>query len=158
MSSAINNEILTHVKEIKGNVGTITNSLIVKFHEINKEYIDNMKLIISSSSSENIEKLTGTLERNTEMFIYKINQEIPKTHQDLNNKMKESFESFQENIVNDIKQQLNSSNNKEDTYKEIISSIDTKIQPINALITANANDSVFIKFKRIKYYFTNESK
>ena len=50
MSSAINNEILSHVKDIKGNVGTITNSLIVKFHEINKEYIDNMKLIISSSS------------------------------------------------------------------------------------------------------------
>jgi hypothetical protein len=56
--------------------------------------------------------------------------------------MKESFESFQENIVNDIKQQLNSSNNKEDTYKEIISSIDTKIQPINALITANQTQMI----------------
>ena len=96
ITSTINNEILSHVKDIKGNVGSITNSLIVKFHEINKEYIDNMKLIISSSSSENIEKLTGTLEKNTEMFVYKINQEIPKTHQDLNNKMKESFESFQQ--------------------------------------------------------------
>ena len=142
ITSTINNEILSHVKDIKGNVGSITNSLIVKFHEINKEYIDNMKLIISSSSSENIEKLTGTLEKNTEMFVYKINQEIPKTHQDLNNKMKESFESFQQTIINDIKEQLKTSINKEDTYKEFISGIDTKIQPLNALITANQNQMV----------------
>ena len=48
MTSAINNEILSCVKEIQGNVGTIANTLIVKFHDINKEYIDNMKLIIAS--------------------------------------------------------------------------------------------------------------
>lgn len=142
MSSAINNEILSHVKDIKGDVGSITNSLIVKFHDINKEYINNMKLIISSSSSESIEKLTGTLERNTEMFVYKINQEIPKTHQDLNNKMKESFESFQLTIINDIKEQLNTSINKEATYKEFISGIDKKIQPLNALITANQTQMI----------------
>lgn len=142
MSSAINNEILSHVKEIKENVGTITNSLIVKFHEINKEYIDNMKLIISTSSSDNIEKLTGTLDRNTEMFIYRINQELPKTHQDLNNQMKETFDIFQKNIIYDIKEQLNSSNNKEDTYKDFILNIDSKIQPLNALITATQNQMV----------------
>lgn len=142
MSSAINNEILSHVKEIKGNVGTITNSLIVKFHEINKEYIDNMKLIISTSSSENIEKLTKTLDCNTEMFLYKINQEIPKTHQNLSDKMKETFECYQKNIIDDIKEQLNSSINKEETYRDIISKIDLKIQPLNALITANQNQLV----------------
>lgn len=142
MSSAINNEILSHVKEIKENVGTITNSLIVKFHDINKEYIDNMKLIISTSSSDNIEKLTGTLDRNTELFIYKLNQEIPKNHQDLNNQMKETFDIFQKNIIYDIKEQLNTSVNKEETYQEFISKIDTKLQPLNALITANQNQMV----------------
>lgn len=142
MSTAINNEILSHVKEIKGNVGTITNSLIVKFHEINKEYLDNIKLIISASSSENIEKLTGVLERNTETFMFKINQEIPKTHHDLNNRMRETFETFQKNILDDIKQQLNVSINKEETYKEVVSKIDTIIQPLNALITANQNQLV----------------
>ena len=60
MTNAINNEILSCVKDIKGNVGTITNTLIVKFHDINKEYLDSMKLIIASSSSDNIEKLSGT--------------------------------------------------------------------------------------------------
>ena len=146
MTTAINNEILSCVKDIKGNVGTITNTLIVKFHDINKEYLDSMKLIIASSSSENIEKLTGTLERNTEVFISKINQEIPKTHQDLNNKMKENLESFQQVIISDIKGQLNASTNKEDAYKEYISGIDAKMQtmqqPLYAFISANQEQMV----------------
>ena len=146
MASAINNEILSCVKDIQGNVGTITNTLIVKFHDINKEYIDNMKLIIASSSSESIEKLSGALERNTESFISKINQEIPKTHQDLNNKMKENLESFQQVIINDIKGQLNTSTNKEDAYKAYISGIDDKMrtmqQPLYEFITANQEQMV----------------
>ena len=128
MTNTINNEILSCVKDIKGSVGTITNTLIVKFHEINKEYIDRMKLIISSSSSENIDKLSSTLEKNTEVFINKLSSEIPKTHQDLNNKMKENFESFQQIIMEDIKGQLSTSSNKEDVLKEYVTGLDVKMQ------------------------------
>ena len=146
MTNAINNEILSCVKDIKGNVGTITNTLIVKFHDINKEYLDSMKLIIASSSSENIEKLTGTLERNTEVFISKINQELPKTNKELHDRMKENLESFQQVIITDIKGQLNTSSNKEEAYKEYISGIDAKMhtmqQPLYAFITANQEQMV----------------
>ena len=133
MTNAIHNEILSHVKDIKGNVGSMSNMLIVKFHEINKEYIDNVKLIISKSSSENIEKMTSTLEKNTDLFFFKINQEIPM----INTTMKGTFDTFQKTIVDDIKNQLSTSINKADTYKDIIANIDTKIQPLNALINAN---------------------
>jgi len=146
MTNAINNEILSCVKDIKGNVGTITNTLIVKFHDINKEYIDNIKLIIASSSAENIEKLTGTLERNSEVFISKINQELPKTNKELHDRMKENLESFQQVIITDIKGQLNTSSNKEEAYKEYISGIDAKMQtiqqPLYAFITANQEQMV----------------
>lgn len=142
MTSAIHNEILSHVKDIKGNVGSMTNSLIVKFHEINKEYMDNIKLIISNSSSDNIEKISTTLNKNTDLFIYKMNQEIPNNNKELNNKMKDTFELFQKNILDDIKSQLNTSINKEDTYKDIVSKIDTKIQPLNALINANQSQLI----------------
>lgn len=146
MTSAINNEILSCVKDIKGSVGSITNTLLLKFHEINREYLDSIKLIISSSSSENTEKLIGTLERNTEHFISKINQEIPKTHQDLNNRMKENLESFQETVINDIKCQLSATTNKEDAYKEYISGMELKLrtmqQPLYAFISANQEQMV----------------
>ena len=146
MTNTINNEILSCVKDIKGSVGTITNTLIVKFHEINKEYIDRMKLIISSSSSENIDKLSSTLEKNTEVFINKLSSEIPKTHQDLNNKMKENFESFQQIIMEDIKGQLSTSSNKEDVLKEYVTGLDVKMQnmqqPLYAFISANQEQMV----------------
>jgi hypothetical protein len=146
MTSAINNEILSCVKDIKGSVGSMTNTLLLKFHDINREYLDSIKLIISSSSSENTEKLIGTLERNTELFINKINQEIPKTHQDLNNRMKENLESFQETVINDIKGQLSATTNKEDAYKEYISGIDVKLQamqqPLYTFISANQEQMV----------------
>jgi len=146
MTSAINSEILTYVKDIKGSVGSITNTLLLKFHDINREYLDSIKLIISSSSSENTEKLIGTLERNTELFINKINQEIPKTHEDFNTRMKENLELFQETVINDIKGQLSTTTNKEDAYKEYISGIDVKLQtmqqPLYAFISANQEQMV----------------
>jgi hypothetical protein len=105
-----------------------------------------MKLIIASSSSENIEKLTGTLERNTEVFISKINQELPRTNKELHDRMKENLESFQQVIITDIKGQLNTSSNKEEAYKEYISGIDAKMhtmqQPLYAFITANQEQMV----------------
>jgi len=141
MSSAINNEILSCVKEIQGNVGTITNTLIVKFHDINKEYIDNMKLIITASSCESIEKITGALEQNTELFINKINEEMPKSHHDFNNKMQENLGIFQNTIINDIKGQLSTSTNKEDGLKAYITGLDDKIktmqEPLYEFLTTN---------------------
>jgi hypothetical protein len=141
ISNTINNEILSCVKDIQNNVSSITNILIVKFHDINKEYIDNMKLIISSSSNENIEKIMTLLDKNTELCIHKLNQEIPKTHQELNNKIKENFLSFQQVIITDIKEQFNTTSNKEDSLKQYIFGIDTKMQqfqqPLYAFISAN---------------------
>ena len=141
MTSAINSEILTCVKEIQGNVGTLANTVIVKLHDINKEYSDNMKLIIGASAAENMEKLSINLEQNTVLFIDKINQEIPKTHQDLNIKMKENLESFQNAVLNDIKAHLSSSINKDDVLKEYIGDIDGKMralqEPIKELIISN---------------------
>ena len=41
MSSAINNEILSHVKDLKRDMCGIENSIILKLHDINKDYIEN---------------------------------------------------------------------------------------------------------------------
>jgi len=49
LTNTINSEILASVKEIKHGVSSITNALIVKFHEINKECVDSIKLIVSSA-------------------------------------------------------------------------------------------------------------
>ena len=141
LTQTINSEILSSVKEIKNNVSVITNTLIIKFHEINKEYIDNMKLIISSSSTDSMDKLLTTLEKNTETFVAKVNNEIPKTHHEMNTKIKENLQSFQVSIIEDIKGQLFQVIGNESALREYISSIDAKIQglqqPLYSFITAN---------------------
>jgi hypothetical protein len=141
LTQTINSEILSSVKEIKNNVSVSTNTLIIKFHEINKEYIDNMKLIIASSSSESMDKLLSTLEKNTEMFVVKINNEIPKTHDEMTTKIKENLQTFQVSIIEDLKGQLFQVIGNETALREYISSIDVKIQglqqPLYSFISAN---------------------
>lgn len=141
LTNTINNEILTSVREIKNSVSTITNALIVKFHEINKECIDNMKLIIGLSSSDNVDKVVSALNKNADMFIGRLNVEFPKSSSELNMQLKNEFQTFQKSIIDDIKLELLTTNNRELALKEYLSGIDNKInqlqQPIYSFITAN---------------------
>ena len=43
MTNTINGEILSSVKELKGLVATMNNTLIIKIQDINKEYTQNVK-------------------------------------------------------------------------------------------------------------------
>jgi protoheme ferro-lyase len=87
--SNINSQILTSVteqnsqiSEIKNNLTSlnntvsklntdITNSIIVKFLDIKKDYIDDVKNIISMNSNEKTEKLTCLIEKNNSHLIDK---------------------------------------------------------------------------------------
>jgi len=141
ISSAINNEILSHVKDLKRDVCTIQNSIIIKLHDINKDYIENIKLIVMNSSSESLDKIIKKLENHTEGFINNINNEIPKQNKYLENGINEHLELFQQNITKELKSQINNSSNKEDIFKEYISTIDKKIQlmqePLLSFINTN---------------------
>jgi len=141
LTNTINSEILSSVKEIKHGVSSITNALIVKFHEINKECIDSIKLIVSSSSFENTDRIFAALDKNTDAFMNRLNIEFPKSSNELNVQLNDRFQTLQKTIIDDIKSELSTSVNKEDGLKEYISGIDGKIQqlqqPIYSFITAN---------------------
>lgn len=141
LTNTINSEILSSVKEIKHGVSSITNALIVKFHEINKECIDSIKLIVSSSSFENTDRIFVALDKNTDAFMNRLNIEFPKSSNELNVQLNDRFQTLQKTIIDDIKSELSTSVNKEDGLKEYISGIDGKIQqlqqPIYSFITAN---------------------
>jgi len=141
LTNTINTEILSSVKEIKNVVSSLSNAITLKFHEINREYIENIKLILGSSTSDNIDRITNILDKNTEIFVGRIANEFPKNTMELNNLMREKLQTFQKTILDDMNKQLSSSNNSESSLKEYISGIDTKIQqiqqPIYSFITAN---------------------
>ena len=92
LTNTINSEILNYVKDLKNTVSSLTNTLIVKFHDINHEYIENIKLILSSSSTDSVDKLTTVLDKNTELFVNRIANEFPKNTLELNNLIKEKLQ------------------------------------------------------------------
>jgi len=139
MTNTINGEILSSVKELKGLVSTMNNTLIIKIQDINKEYTQNVKLIVEKSSSDNITAFVSALDKNTELFVSRINAELPKNNTELNTKMNENLRSFQETISQDMKTHFSSNN--ESSIKDYINNLDEKIKsiqtPIYSFITSN---------------------
>ena len=106
MVNTINNEILSSVKALTNTVSNFTNTIMVKLHDNNREYIDNMKLILGSTSTENMDKLMAAVTRNTESFVTRITNELPKNQTEVSNKVKEDLQQFQKAINDDIRTQL----------------------------------------------------
>ena len=145
MSSAIQNtiigEILSSVKELKTSISSLDNAFMGKIREINKEFVGSVKLFIEGSSSDNTKTYISELSKNTELFVGRITNELPKNNNEINNKMKDMLQLFQETLINDVKSFVGSSSQNENTLKDYLSGLDGKIQnlqqPIYSFITAN---------------------
>jgi hypothetical protein len=140
LSNSVFGEILSNVKEIKQQVNTFNDQISLKLQEHNTSFIDTIKLVIGLASSENADKISQLLNRNTDSFIERINTTIPKTQEETNKKIQDSLLTFQKTINEDIKSYL-STNNSDNSLKEFISSLDSKIttmqQPIYTFISSN---------------------
>ena len=140
LSNTVFGEILHNVKDIKQHVISLNDNFSLKLQEHNKSFIETTKLLIGMSSNENVDKITQLLNKNTDSFIERINISIPKSQEDNNKRIQDFLIAFQKTINDDIKTFL-SSNNSETSFKEFISSLDSKIltiqQPIYSFISSN---------------------
>ena len=163
MSNTLFGEILNNVKDIKHQVGSLNDNFTNKLHEHNKTFLDNIKLVIGMSSSENTDKISTLLNTNTQAFIDKINISIPKTQEEASLKIQDNLSSFQNSINRDIQTFLSSSS-PETNIKDFISTIDSKItamqQPIYTFITSSqehlTNKLDFLKEETISNKTTND--
>ena len=141
MSNTINQEILSFVKEIKGDVSSITNSLIIKFRDINKEFSDNIKLLLTNTSVENIDKITSAITANADAFVSKIKNQLPKNNDELNNQIKESLNALRTMLIEDFKTNIGSFNKNDDSLREYISVFENKVQllqnPLYSIINSH---------------------
>ena len=156
MSSTINSQILSSVLELKqknqviydniNKINTdITNSLFLKMHDIKKEYIEDIKMIISTNTNEKILSiLENNLDKNNNLLIDKtvilLNDIIPKTNQTLHNHFDEQIRSFQRTITDDTNKILKSLD-KDTDIKEYFNIFEQKfgIMTQNILTTINTN-------------------
>ena len=74
LSSQILNEISglnTKIHSMQNNVSNLSSELILKFLDIKKDYIEDMKVIINSNTSNTSEKINTLIEKNNSHLIDK---------------------------------------------------------------------------------------
>lgn len=139
IQSSFNGQLLSEVKEIKQQINTLQDSFVLKMSDHNKIFIETLKDKLLVSGTETNEKLSQQLNRNTDMYIDKINALLPKSQDETNRKIQEHLSQVQKNIQTDIQQYL--SNKTDTTLQDFISSFETKLSnlqsPIFSLINAN---------------------
>jgi hypothetical protein len=103
------------------------------------------------NSTENNEKLSQLLNRNTDLFIDRMSSLLPKTQDETSKKIQEHLSQVQRNIQLDLQQYIS---NKSDTpLQEFISSLETKLvnlqTPIFSLINTN-QENLSTKISSVK--------
>jgi hypothetical protein len=139
MQSSFNGQLLSELKELKQQMNSLQESFITKMSENNKSFIETLKDKLQVSGTENNDKLSQLLNRNTDLFIERMTSLLPKTQDETNKKIQEHLYQVQKNIQLDIQQYIS---NKSDTpLQDFISSLETKLvnlqTPIFSLINAN---------------------
>jgi len=139
ISNTINSEILSSVKELKEQITNVGRTFNESITSQNKEYIENIKMIIQLSSTQESDKIIQQLNRNTEQYVDKISNLIPNSEK-TENKIQDNLLSFQRTLTTDIKEFL-SANNSKSSLSDFISNLDSKImtmqQPIYSFITSS---------------------
>jgi len=126
--STTNSKILSLVTDIHSNISSIKSDIIIKLHESKKEYIEDVKTILSNNSLTNNEKLNALIEKNNDVLLTKttliVNDVIPKS-QDKNYMQIEScIKSFCSTITQDTTKLLQLSNKDDIQIKNVVDNID----------------------------------
>ena len=139
MQSSFNGQLLSEIKDLKQQMNSLHESFTTKMSDNNKTFIETLKDKLQVSGTENNEKLSQLLNRNTDLFIDRMTSLLPKTQDETSKKIQEHLSQVQRNIQLDIQQYIS---NKSDTpLQDFISSLETKLvnlqTPIFSLINSN---------------------
>lgn len=133
LSSQILNEISglnTKLHSMQTNVSSLSSDLILKFLEIKKEYIEDMKSIISSNTIHTTEKINTLIEKNNSHLIDKtsliLNDIIPRTHETQYHQIQDKLTNFYQLINADTKQILSQTGNPAAIFQDFVSNFESK--------------------------------
>jgi len=128
INSTINSKILSMVTDIHSNLSSIKSDIIIKLHESKKEYIEDIKTILSNNSLTNNEKLNALIEKNNDNLITKttliVNDVIPKSQDKNYMQIENCIKSFCSTITQDTTRLLEIYNKDDTQIKNVIENID----------------------------------
>ena len=148
INSTTNAEILSIVKDIKGEVSKQSKDMILKMHESKKEYMEDVKTLLTNSNLTHGDKLSSLLERTTESLVMKttnlLNEVIPKNQTIHYKQVDTTLKEFYNKISFDTKKLLENTKRDDTSLKEFMGTIDTQFntmvsslqQPIYSFISA----------------------
>ena len=155
MNSTINSQILSNVENLKSEVSSlsssvsklnddISNSVYIRFQESKREYIEDMKSIMSTSFSHNGEKMNQLIQQNTSQLVDKttflLNEVVPQSNEKYYEKMIQSIDTFHKSISEDT-QKLLKSTDKNESLTQFLSAFELKsnnlLQPVFSFINAS---------------------
>jgi hypothetical protein len=126
----------------------ISSGMVTHLSQLKKEYIDQVKEIISNNTLSANEKVSAIVDKNTEQLIDKtrlvLNDLLPKTNESNNKSIQQSLEQLHKQIYEDIVKLARTVNN-ERMMTEFVSNFETKYnsmlqtaqQPIYSFVTAS---------------------
>ena len=135
-------EILACVREIHTTMTSLGDAISLKLHDHNKSFIETTKLVIGMASNENADKITQLLNRNTDAFIERINNSIPKMNEENTRRVQQLLAEVQAALQADLRAILDSSKGRGDGLERgLMDALETRLsqqqQPLFAYLTAN---------------------
>lgn len=138
INSTINSKVLSMVTDIHTNLNTIKSDIIIKLNESKKEYIDDMKTVITNNSLTNNEKIASFIEKNNDNLLTKttliINEVIPKSQDKNYIQIENCIKSFCLSIAKDTTRLLELSSKDEIHIDSIVTNIETKFSKMISTI------------------------
>ena len=131
INSTMNAKILNIVTELSSNINTLKLDLIMKLMETKKEYVDDIKNIITSNTLANNEKITSLIEKNNENLLSKttliINEIVPKSQDKNFLQIETCIKNYCTNISNDTQKILSMNAKDDDTAKIIVANVESQL-------------------------------
>jgi hypothetical protein len=162
MNSSLNNNIatqlLTNIQGLQTQINFVSENVIklqsdtilnfsAKFSEFKKEYIEDLKMILTNNSVNTIDRLTPLIKDYNSSLIDKtqlmLNDVVPKNNDNLTKQLKEIMTAFHSSISEETNQLLKTTINN-DSLSDFINKMENKFlntqtntqQLLNAIITS----------------------
>lgn len=128
MNATMNARILSVVSNIEKNMSIMKNEFNEKIYDTKKEYIENVKIVLSNNTLTIQEKINTIIEKTTDNILTKttllINDVIPKSNDKIYSQIEGCVRLGISAIERDTKQILETTNKDDNKSKEIINTIE----------------------------------
>lgn len=142
LQNTVQQDILQSVKTLQTNFDTLsnvvetqTNHFVLKFNEINREFLSNMKLVVENSMNTSVDKLGVNIDKTTDIFVSKLMAFMPQNNDSLKKEFQTVMKVSQEHICELVKSQNPSK--IEDFFKNFDKQIKNAQEPLLNFIKVN---------------------